>query len=210
MRHLGYSRWPKSPRFCQACHKSLAKAAVGGAEVDISVMFADLRGSTTLAETMSPSEFGALINRFYRAADAAIADADGVVDNHIGDGVLGLFIPVWAGRDHAAVAIKAARDLLTATGNDGPSPWVPVGIGINTGITFVGVVSGSDEPDDFTALGDTVNTASRLSSAAHAGEILISLATAREAAVQFADADRRSLDLKGKQEPFEAVAIRAR
>jgi adenylate cyclase len=207
MRHLGYAPWPKSPRFCQACHKTMAKAASGGAEVEISVMFADLRGSTAIAETISPSEFGALISRFYAAADAAITDSDGVVDNHIGDGVLGLFIPVWAGHDHAATAIGAARALLAATGNDGPSPWAPVGIGINTGVAFVGVVALAEGPDDFTALGDVVNTASRLSSAAAAGEILISLATADEAHIQFRADQRRSLDLKGKQDAFEAVAI---
>ena len=71
MRHLGFAQWPKSPRFCQSCHKTLAKFAVGGAEVEISVLFADLRGSTTLAEKMSPSEFGGLINRFYLAVDTA-------------------------------------------------------------------------------------------------------------------------------------------
>jgi len=210
MRHLGYARWPKSPRFCQQCHKTLAKAAVGGAEVEISVLFADLRGSTSLAETMSPTAFGNLINRFYAAADAAITGADGVVDNHIGDGVLGLFIPVWAGHDHPATAIRAARELMVATGNDGAAPWAPVGIGINTGVAFVGIVSGSEEPDDFTALGDVVNTASRLSSTAQAGEILISMATATEAGVAFTAAQRRSLQLKGKQELFEAVAIAAR
>ncbi len=186
------------------------KLAVGGAEVEISVLFVDLRGSTSLAETMSPSEFGALINRFYLAVDAAITEADGIVDNHIGDGVLGLFIPLWAGKGHAEAALKAARHILATVGYADGAPWAPAGIGINTGVAYVGIVSGSDEPDDFTALGDVVNTASRLSSAAAAGEILISLATANEAGVDATGAERRALELKGKQEMVEALALRLR
>jgi adenylate cyclase len=80
-------------------------------------------------------------------------------------------------------------------------------VGIHTGVAFVGVVSSSDEADDFTALGDTVNTASRLASAAGAGEILVSLATASEARLETAGLERRSLELKGKAEPFETIVL---
>jgi adenylate cyclase len=207
MRHLGYARWPKSPRFCQACHNTLAKLSAGGAEVEISVLFADMRGSTTLAERMSPTEFGTLINRFYAAVDREIADADGVVDKHLGDGVLGLFIPVWAGRAHAAAAIHAARQIRRAIGQAGAAPWAPVGVGVATGVAFVGVVASGDQPDDFTALGDVVNTAARLSSAAAAGEILVARETARQAGIEAAPDDLLALELKGKGEPVEAVRI---
>jgi adenylate cyclase len=205
MRHFGWSRWEKNPRFCQWCHKSVAKLAVGGAEVEISVLFADIRGSTTMAETMRPTAFRALVERFYRAAEGAIVDEDGLVDNELGDGILALFIPVWAGSQHASRAMSAGRRILHATGHDGPSPWVPVGVGIHTGLAFVGVVSSSDEADDFTALGDTVNTASRLAGSAAAGELLVSLVAARAAGMDLAGLEHRSLELKGKTAPVEAV-----
>lgn len=209
MRHLGFARWPKNPRFCQQCHKSLAKLAVGGAEVEISVLFADIRGSTAMAETMRPAAFRNLVDRFYRAAETAIIESDGLVDNELGDGILALFIPVWAGRRHAATALAAGRLILHATGNDGPQPWVPIGVGIHTGVAFVGVVSSSDEADDFTALGDTVNTASRLAGSAAAGELLLSMEAARAASLDLSGLERRSLELKGKTAPVDAVVLRA-
>jgi adenylate cyclase len=208
---LGWARWPKNPRFCQQCHKSLAKLAVGGAEVEISVLFADVRGSTTLAEQMRPLEFRALIDRFYAVASKAIVDSDGLVDNYLGDGVLGLFIPVWSGRQHAARAVDAARQILEATGNagGGEPAWLPVGAGVHTGLAFVGVVGDAGEASDFTALGDPLNTAARLAAAAAAGEVLVSDAAVRAGDIPIGAAPRRSLDLKGKSEPVEAVALRA-
>jgi adenylate cyclase len=208
---FGWGRWPKNPRFCSQCHTTLAKLAVGGAEVEISVLFADVRGSTTLAEQMRPLEFRALIDRFYVAAAKAIVDSDGLVDNYLGDGVLGLFIPVWAGRHHAARAVDAAHGILAATGNTGGSqaPWVPVGAGVHTGLAFVGVVGDAGEASDFTALGDPLNTAARLAAAAGAGEILVSDAAVRVGELQVSGAPRRSLELKGKSAPIDVVVLGA-
>jgi adenylate cyclase len=183
---------------------------VGGAEVEISILFADVRGSTTLAEQMRPLEFRALIDRFYGAASQAIIDADGVVDNFLGDGVLALFIPAWAGREHAGRAIDAARGIMRATGNTGPHPWIPVGVGVHTGVAFVGIVSRSesaDQADDLTALGDPVNTAARLSSSALVGEILVSETAAVSAHLDDQGLERRSLDLKGKSRPVSVVVL---
>jgi adenylate cyclase len=204
---FGFRPWPKSPRFCQSCRGTLAKLGVGGLELEISVMFADVRGSTTLAENMSPTEFSGLIGRFYSVADAAIADNDGIVDKHLGDGVLGLFIPMTARGQHAAKALGAARQLIAATQEHGRA-WAPVGAGIVTGVAYVGVTSNSDEPDDLTALGDVVNTAARLAGAAAAGEILVSPQTVAAAGIEAGATERRRLSLKGKEEPFDALVIR--
>lgn len=205
---MGFRPWPKSPRFCQSCRGTLARLGVGGIELEISVLFADIRGSTTLAENMSPTEFTALVSRFYEVADRAITDNDGIVDKHLGDGVLGLFVPMTTRAEHAAKALSAARHLIAATVEHGRA-WAPVGAGIVTGVAYVGVTSSSDEPDDLTALGDVVNTASRLAGAAAAGEILASPQTITAAGLDAAGFERRSLALKGKEEPFEALVIRS-
>jgi adenylate cyclase len=104
-----------------------------------------------------------------------IDEWDGIVDK--GDSAVALFIPGFAGQDHAAAAIAAAWGLLERTGNGGEEPWIPVGAAVHTGRSFVGTV-GEGDARDFTALGDTVNTAARLTGLAGAGEILISVEAA--------------------------------
>jgi adenylate cyclase len=163
-----------------------------------------------MAEAMRPAEFRALLDRFYRAASQAIVDADGIVDNLLGDGVLALFIPAWAGPFHGQRALDAARGIVEATGNAEPNPWISVGVGIHTGVAFVGVVGQSgaaDEATDFTALGDPLNTAARLSSAAAAGEILVSRVSAERIGLDASSWPRRTLDLKGKREPIDALVL---
>jgi len=201
---LGWRQWPKSPQFCQSCSKSLAKMGMGGAEVELTSLFADLRGSTTLAESIGAAAFGALINRFYILADGAIAAHDGIVERHMGDGVVGLFVPVFSGAGHAASGIAAARGIVTGVRDRKRGAWAPVGVGIATGVGYVGVVSTTEQPDDFTALGDVVNTAARLGSAAAAGEILVTRAASDAAGVM---GTIRRLEVKGKSEPVDVISI---
>jgi adenylate cyclase len=164
-----------NPLLCKACFGPLSKHP-GGAEIEISVLFADVRGSTGLAERSSASEFRALIQAYYRSAAAAIDINDGIIDKFLGDGVMALFVPVIAGQDHAGRAITAGRAILAAVERDGLGrKGLMVGAGVHTGEAFVGVV-GSDEKIDFTALGDTVNIAARLGGIAGPGELLVSRA----------------------------------
>ena len=100
-----FGPWEKNPQLCKACIGALAKQGPGGAEVEISLLFADIRGSTAIGERLRPTEFSALLHAFYRIAAAAIADHEGIVDKFVGDEAIGLFIPGFAGRDHAAKAI---------------------------------------------------------------------------------------------------------
>jgi adenylate cyclase len=172
MRAIAYGPSPLNRRLCKWCIRAAHKHP-GGAEGEISVLFADVRGSTAIAERLPPEEYSRLMARFYGAAAAVIDDWDGIVDKFVGDGAVALFIPGFAGSDHAANAIAAARRLLEQTGNNGPDPWIPIGAGVHTGKSFVGTV-GEGDARDFTALGDTVNTAARLTGLAGAGEILIS------------------------------------
>jgi adenylate cyclase len=202
MRAIAYGPSPLNRRLCKWCIRAMHKHP-GGAEVDISVLFADVRGSTSIAEGMPPHDFSRLMARFYGVAATVIDESDGIVDKFVGDAAVALFIPGFAGGDHAADAIGAARALLERTGNDGPEPWIPVGAGVHTGRSFVGSV-GEGDARDFTALGDTVNAASRLAGLAGAGEILVSAEAAAEGGLETRGLERRTLELRGRDQSLDA------
>ena len=197
MRAIAYGPSPLNRRLCKWCIRAVSKHP-GGAEIEISVLFADVRGSTGLAEGMAPEEFSRLLARFYGAAADVIDQHDGIVDKFVGDSALALFIPGFAGNDHAANAIEAARGLIEETGD-----WLPVGAGVHTGTSFVGSI-GDGDARDFTALGDTVNAASRLTGLAGAGEILISADAAAAAGLETNGLERRTLELRGRDQPLDA------
>jgi adenylate cyclase len=201
MRTIAYGPSPLNRRLCKWCIRAIAKEP-GGAEVEISVLFADVRGSTAIAERMPPDEFSRLMARFYGAAAEVIDERDGIVDKFVGDGAVALFIPGFAGSDHAANAIAAARDLLEQTRNDGQEPWIPLGAAVHTGTSFVGAV-GEGDACDFTALGDTVNTAARLTDLAGAGEILITAEAAAAGGLDTTALERRTLELRGRDQSVE-------
>jgi adenylate cyclase len=197
MRIVGFGPSRLNRRLCRACFRSVEKHP-GGAEVEISLLFADVRGSTALAEHMPAQEFSSLIARFYGTAANVVDDWNGLVDKFVGDEVVALFIPGFAGEDHAARAVGAARDLLRATGNDGASPWVPIGAGVHTGMPYVGRV-GEGDACDFTAVGDAVNTTARLASSAAAGEILVTATAASAARLDTSGLEMRTLSLRGRE-----------
>jgi adenylate cyclase len=176
----------------------------GGAEIRASMLFADIRGSTSMAERMSPSDFKALLDRFYDVASQAVFDHDGMVDKFVGDEIVAQFYPLMAGERHVARALEAGRSLLRATGHasvDGP--WVPVGAGVHVGKVWVGTI-GTGSRIELTMVGDAVNITARLAAAAGTGEILLSADAAVEAGLAD-DLPRDRLQLKGKSEPIEVV-----
>ena len=202
IRVFGGKPSPLNRRLCTWCIKSAHKHP-GGAEVEISAMFADVRGSTGLAEQLPPGEFGQLLTRFWGSAARVVDRWDGIVDKFVGDEAVALFIPGFAGEDHAARAVNAARELLLETGHGNDEPWVPVGIGVHTGLSYVGYI-GEGDALDFTALGDSVNTAARLTSMAKAGEIVISGAAAAAAALDTSGLEKRTLELRGREQTVDA------
>src|SRR5215217_4601143 len=206
MHLMGRDQSRYNPRFCEKCK---VFEHPGGAEVVLTMLFADVRGSTTLAEQMSAREFSKLINRFYTIATHILIQTDALVDRLMGDEAIGLYIPGFAGPEHPRKAIEAARELLRLTGHsDSKGPWLPVGIGIHTGPAYVGVVGGEESTVDFTALGDNVNITARLASQAGPGEILISEASYAAAGLNREDLERRHMDLKGKSEPIGVRVLR--
>lgn len=197
-----YHRQPSNlnPLLCNACER-YADEYQGGAEIELSLLFGDVRGSTTLAEKMSPTEYSQLINRFYAEATKVMVWSDALIDKIIGDQVAGMYVPGFAGSAHARVAIEAAQGMLRATGHDDPNgPWIPIGIGVHTGIAFVGAVHSDEGMTDITVLGDAPNTAARLSSTAARGEILVSEAAAMASELEVGELESRTLELKGKTE----------
>jgi adenylate cyclase len=199
----GFRPWEKNPSLCKRCITTLEREGAGGAEIECSLLFADVRGSTGLAERLGSAAFTALLSRFYAVASAAIVDTDGVVDKFVGDEVVGLYVPVFAGERHAAAALHAAERILAGTGHGtAGGPWVPIGIGVHAGPAFVGTVGGVGEVRDFTALGDTVNSAARLASAAVDGEVLVSEEALAMAGLEPGGLERRVLTLRGRKAPL--------
>lgn len=208
MKLIGKTPWERNPRICRFCIASLPRRWPGGVELDASLLFADIRGSTTLAERMNPAQYGGLINRFFRTATEAFVQHDAIIDQLVGDEAIGLFLPGYAGPAHAVQAISAARALITALDQAGDDTRLPVGIGVHTGLVFIGSVGSPESFTDFTALGDAVNTAARLASAARGGEILISEACRAAADIAPGQVEERLLHLKGKAEPFRAFKLK--
>jgi adenylate cyclase len=206
MRLVGRGPWDKNHHYCGSCF-TLIQNVRGGAEIECSLLFADVRGSTHLAEQMSPSKFRELMARFYEMAADVLVQRDAIVDKFVGDEVIAIFIPALVGGAHAARAISSAQALMAATGNSrGEQPWLPLGAGVHTGIAFVGSV-GQGRAAELTALGDVVNVAARLASAAAAGEILCTSAAASAAALPMEALELRRLNLRGKSEATEVVVV---
>ena len=188
-----------NPYLCNTC-EMFARKHQGGVEIDLSLLFADVRGSTTLAENMRPAEFHKLINRFYSVATQVLADSGALIDKIIGDQAAGMYVPGLAGQQHTLRAVEAAKEILIKTGHKDPQgPWIPLGVGVHTGIAFVGSVGSENGTSDITVLGDTANIAARLSTNAGIGEILISEETFQRTDFSSLDQhEQREIELKGK------------
>ncbi|MDX1435977.1 MAG: adenylate/guanylate cyclase domain-containing protein [Anaerolineales bacterium] len=199
---LNKKRSQYNPLFCNQCEE-IARKIHAGAETPMSMLFADIRGSTPLAEGMSPDDFKQLIDRFYTETTHVLIHSLAQIDKLAGDQVSGYYLPSYVGRGHAKVAVETAQELLRVTGHSDPAgPWAPVGVGVNTGVAYFGTVGREDDMIDITALGDEVNVAARLASNAAAGEIVLSESTVAEAGLEVGRLEERTLNLKGKTAPM--------
>jgi adenylate cyclase len=200
---FGSGRSRFNPMLCDRCEK-IVKAHQVGAEVEMTLLFADIRGSTTLAEQVGATAFHQVIDRFYRASTDVLIRTDALIDKLVGDEVVALYTPGIAGPDFARKAIAAAAGMLVATGHaDAAGPWIPLGVGVHSGKVYVGAVGSADGLSDITVLGDAANTAARLASQAGQGEVLVSAATARLAGIAPGPRPTRTLQLKGRVQPVE-------
>jgi adenylate cyclase len=201
-KRMGFGPSRKNPRLCNVCFE---KAPMGGSEMEVGVLFADIRGFTSMAEQTDPGQVTELLNRFYATATDVLC-LHAIIDKLVGDQVMALYIPMLFDEDVGEHMVADARALLQAAGYGGDDePWVNLGVGLDYGRAFVGNV-GSGEVKDFTAIGDVVNTAARLQAAAASGEIVLSARVGELAAAQ---GTLRELELKGKAEPENAMVINA-
>jgi adenylate cyclase len=205
MRLVGLGRWPGNPKYCRGCFRDLYRKREG-AEIECSLFFADVRDSTGMAERMRPAEYRRLMDRFYATAFGVLVAHDAFVDKFVGDEVIGIFVPALTEARHAREAVGAGLELLAATGHGSDEPWIPVGIGVNTGVAYVGAV-GTEQHVEFTALGDEVNITARLATVAGRGELLVTEAASRAAGLSDRPLDRRTVELKGKTEPMTVAVI---
>ena len=209
-RIMMHGRSVANPTMCQLCFRQLSDHP-GGAEVEISIVFADIRGSTAIAERIGPVAFSEALQSFYELGARAVEARDGFVDKYLGDGIMALFVPVFTGDDHSGRALSAAIDLVAAVEHSAlPRSGIRVGAGAHRGPAFVGVL-GSGDKLDFSALGDPVNVAARLGSIAGPGEVLASRdiwrAAGRDGGAGDAGEARR-VELAGRTEPLDVVVVR--
>jgi class 3 adenylate cyclase len=182
---------------------------LGGRVADVTVLFADLGGYSTYAETRPPGELVELLNRYFAAALPAILDEGGTPMQLPGDAVFAVFGAPTPRPDHAVRALRAARAILERTSHlAGPPTSGPrFRIGVNSGPALVGNI-GSDEYRNFTAIGDTTNVAARLQGVAGAGEVVIGPETARLIGDAAHVEPLGAITVKGRGQPVEAFRMR--
>ena len=172
----------------------------------ITVLFADVSGFTTLAETLDAEELRDLMNALWQQLDGAIIAHDGKIDKHIGDAVMALWGMEEGREDDAEQAVRAALDMQTTLrvfNEKQPQP-IRIRIGLNTGPVLLGTIGTTHE---FTAMGDTVNLASRLQHAAPIDQILISRTTYRQVRGLFGVQPQPPLQVRGKSEPVQTYLV---
>ena len=139
----GFSPSRKNPNLCSRCCDVLPP---GGAEVDIAVLFADIRGSTALGQRGAAADFAGLLNQFYTAATRTLLRHDAVIDKLIGDEVMAFFVRGISGPQYRRRAVLAGRELLEAVGyGSDKKPWLQLGVAVNAGVAYVGNV-GAAQP----------------------------------------------------------------
>ena len=187
--------------------------SLGGVNQTVTVLFADIRGFTTLAENEKPEKVVSLLNRYFSVMSEIIFAHGGTLDKYIGDGLMAIFGAPTAGEEDALNAVKAAvtmqkrlRQLNEELRAEGYAP-ISIGIGLHTGEALIGYI-GSDKRSEYTAIGDTVNLAARLESNAEGGKILMSEATAAASGNLIPVTAREPLTVKNRVQPVTVLEVR--
>jgi class 3 adenylate cyclase len=188
-----------------------------GAEREVSVLFADIRGFTNLSEGLKAPRVVALLNEVFQLATDRILEYGGTIDKFMGDSVMAYFGAPIPHSDHPMRAVSAAieirnviaeRNRQIETGGDSSRIAVNLGIGVHTGVVVVGNI-GSDRRTDFTAVGDAVNVAHRLEKLARPGEILVSEAVQRRIRGAVSTHFQGERQLSGREEPVHVYSVQA-
>ncbi len=188
------------------------RAALSGERKQVTVLFADVSGFTSISERLDPEEVHALINRAFELMLAEIHRYEGTVNQFLGDGLMALFGAPIAHEDHAQRAAHAALGLQAALGRYRDELSTRRGIdfrvrmGLNTGLVVVGAI-GDNLRMDYTAVGDTTNTAARMQQLAEPGRIVVTEATRRLIAPYFATRALGAVPVKGKSQPVATYEL---
>jgi len=180
-------------------------------ELEVTVLFSDIRGFTTLAEQLSAREVAGILARHLAAMAEVVADHGGIVDKFAGDGVMAVFGAPEPVPDHAerglrcAGAMQARQDELNRETSAEGLPQLGMGIGLNTGVVVAGTVGGGGRLE-YTVMGDAVNLAQRLQSQAQGGQILATAATI-QAAPGIRARSLGQMTVKGRREPVDVYAV---
>jgi adenylate cyclase len=196
-RWVGRTPSRKNPNLCVACFDHLPE---GGIELDVGILFADVRGSTGMGERSTATEFADQLNHFYATATKVIVDHDGMIDKLTGDEVMAVFLPGLAGTNYRRVTARAAVALARSL------PDVPLGVAVNAGVAYVGKV-GTGPVVDFTALGDAVTVAARLQSHAQDGQIVLSADLYDLVEDEHPGAVRSRIEVRGREEQVEVAVL---
>jgi PAS domain S-box-containing protein len=184
--------------------------ALGGQRQQITVLFADIRGFTTFSESLQPEQLVKVLNRYLAAAAEAVLREEGTVDKFLGDAVMAWFNAPIPQPDHTLRAVRAAlniRSAILALHAVMPAEdQLSFGIGVHRGEAVLGLV-GSERRLDYTAIGDSVNTARRIQENAHAGQVLITRDVYQEVADSIFAKATTPIQAKGKREPIEVYEV---
>ncbi len=173
----------------------------------ITVMFADIRSFTTLSEYMEPEEVVAMLNEFFEKMTAILFKYNGMLDKFVGDQIMAVFGHISNERDGARSAVRAAMEMQKATVDlmnvrqQNGKPVFQVGIGINTGNAILASV-GSANRQDYTVIGDMVNTTARLEKHALGGEVVIGDRTRKHLPRQMELGERKELRMRNRSTPI--------
>ena len=214
-----------SPALIEQLAQSPEKLQLGGEEREMTIMFSDVRGFTTISESYKhdPQGLTSLMNRFLTPLTNAILDRKGTIDKYMGDAIMAFWNAPLDDKEHQINACEAALDMLErievlnttreAEAQEGGHTFIPinVGVGLNTGTCVVGNM-GSTLRFDYSVLGDTVNLASRLEGQTkeYGFSIIIGSKTAMAVKDRFAILELDFIMVKGKKEPEVIYAIAGR
>src|SRR6185436_20015312 len=190
-----------SPDVAAALLADPSQAALGGSLVEVTALFADLRGFTTFSEGVEPAEIVRMLNRYHGVAVPCILDNGGTIVQFVGDALLALFNAPARQSDHAIRAVRAALDLQRAVDAiaEREPDWPRFRVGANTGPALVGNI-GSEALRGFNAMGDAVNVASRLQTLAEPGQVIIGGATFDAIAGKVTATPLGDLEVKGRRQ----------
>jgi adenylate cyclase len=214
-----------SPALVEQLAQSPEKLVLGGEEREMTIMFSDMRGFTSISETYKndPQGLTALMNRFLTPLTNAILNRKGTIDKYMGDAIMAFWNAPLDDKDHELNACEAALDMLERVdelnqareqeAKEEDRPFIPlnIGVGLNTGICVVGNM-GSDQRFDYSVFGDSVNLASRLEgqSKEYGFPIIVGSRTALAVKDRFAILELDFIMVKGKKEPEVIYAIAGR